>query len=112
MAMSTRESIIRWRQEVYDEMRWEFEAMGEGGRCCQRQKDCAFNLIEEYGVGAVARILGLPRRTLQNVATPKGRGRRNRVLWHNTRGCDSVRRHRIAAHTPKGSRTPVSRMRT
>jgi DNA invertase Pin-like site-specific DNA recombinase len=57
--------IIRAQQMVYDEMRTDFEAMGAGGRYCQRQKEYALRLIDEYGVRAVARILGLPRRTLQ-----------------------------------------------
>jgi len=63
--MSRRELIIRWQQEAYDEMRDEFEAMGKGGRYCRRQKNYAFKLIDEYGIRATARILDLPRRTLQ-----------------------------------------------
>jgi len=63
--MSTRASIIQAQQAVYDEMRMEFEAMGSGGRYDQQQKDYALKLIDEYGVRATARILRLPRRTLQ-----------------------------------------------
>lgn len=63
--MSTRAAIMQAQQAVYDEMRMEFETMGEGGRYCERQKDYAFELIDEYGVRATARILHLPRRTLQ-----------------------------------------------
>jgi len=63
--MSTREMIIQAQEEAYLEMRTEFDAMGEGGCYCQRQKDYAFNLIDEYGVRATARILEIPRRTLQ-----------------------------------------------
>jgi hypothetical protein len=57
--------MIRWQQQVYDDMRSEFEAMGEGGRYCETQKEYALKLIDEYGVRATARILCLPRRTLQ-----------------------------------------------
>ncbi|OHB63109.1 MAG: hypothetical protein A2Y76_04925 [Planctomycetes bacterium RBG_13_60_9] len=63
--MSTRTMIIQAQQAIYDEMRVEFEAMGTGSRYCQQQKDYAFKLIDEYGVRAGARILGLPRRMLQ-----------------------------------------------
>ena len=63
--MSTREMILQAQRAVYDEMRVEFEAMGTGGRYCQTQKDHALKLIDEYGVRATARILCLPRRTLQ-----------------------------------------------
>ena len=63
--MSPRAMIIRAQQMVYDEMRTEFAAMGTGGRYCQRQKEYALKLIDEYGVRATSRILCLPRRTLQ-----------------------------------------------
>jgi transposase-like protein len=63
--MSTRAMMIRWQQQVYDDMRSEFEAMGETGRYCQAQKEYALKLADEYGVRATARILYLPRRTLQ-----------------------------------------------
>jgi hypothetical protein len=63
--MSTRAIIIQAQQAAYDEMRWRFEAMGGDGWYCQRQKDYAFGLIDEYGLRATARILHMPRRTLQ-----------------------------------------------
>jgi DNA invertase Pin-like site-specific DNA recombinase len=63
--MSIRAMILQAHQAVYDEMPMEFEAMGTDGRYCRRQKDYALKIIDEYGVRAVARILGLPRRTLQ-----------------------------------------------
>jgi hypothetical protein len=63
--MSTRASIIQAQQAFYDEIRMEFQAMGESGRYCQTQKNYALKLIDEYGVRAAARILRLPRRTLQ-----------------------------------------------
>ncbi|HSW00525.1 MAG TPA: hypothetical protein VLI39_10155 [Sedimentisphaerales bacterium] len=63
--MSTRAMILQAQQMVYDEMAEEFEAMGTGGRYNQEQKDYALGLIDECGVRATARILQLPRRTLQ-----------------------------------------------
>ena len=48
-----------------EEKRDMFQAFGEGGRYTQRQKDYAFELIDEYGIRATARILQMPRRTLQ-----------------------------------------------
>lgn len=63
--MSTRAFIIQAQQAVYDEMRMEFEERGTGNRYSQEQKDYALGLIDEYGVRATARILQLPRRTLQ-----------------------------------------------
>jgi hypothetical protein len=57
--------ILQAQQMVYDEMSEKFEAMGTGGRYNQEQKDYALGLIDEYGVRATARILQLPRRTLQ-----------------------------------------------
>lgn len=63
--MSTREMIIQAQQDTYREKRTEFDAMGAGGLYTQRQKDFAFKLIDEYGVRATARILEIPRRTLQ-----------------------------------------------
>jgi hypothetical protein len=62
--MTTRAMKIQW-QQVYDDMRLEFEAMATGSPYNQRQKEYALRLIDEYGVRAVARILELPRRTLQ-----------------------------------------------
>ena len=63
--MSARATIVRAQQMVYDEMRTEFEAMGTGGPYCQTQKEYALKLVDEYDVRAVARIFGMPRRTLQ-----------------------------------------------
>lgn len=62
--MSRRAMRIRW-QQVYDDMRLEFEAMGTGSLYNQMQKEYAFRLMGEHGIRATARILELPRRTLQ-----------------------------------------------
>lgn len=48
-----------------EEKRELFQAFGESGRYTQRQKEYAFELIAEYGIRATARILKIPRRTLQ-----------------------------------------------
>ena len=71
--MSTRAMILQAQQVIYDEMREDFESMGTGGRYCQQQKDHALKLIDEYGVRAVARILGMPRRTLQRWCRKRGK---------------------------------------
>lgn len=63
--MSSRVMRMQWQHQFYDDMRLDFEAMGIGGRYCEKQKEYALKLIDEYGVRAVARILDLPRRTLQ-----------------------------------------------
>jgi len=57
--------ILQTQQMIYDDMREKFEAMGAGARYCPQQKEYALKLIDEHGVRAVARILGMPRRTLQ-----------------------------------------------
>ena len=63
--MSRRAMILQTQQMIYDDMRERFESMGTGGRYSERQKEFALNLTDVYGVRAVARILGIPRRTLQ-----------------------------------------------
>lgn len=58
--------LIRRAQEgVYEEMRFEFRAFGKGRQYTNRQKGYAIKQINEYGIRATARILHLPRRTLQ-----------------------------------------------
>lgn len=57
--------ILMYAEEFNEEKRYLFECYGEGGRYTQRQKDYAFELIDEYGIRATARILRMPRRTLQ-----------------------------------------------
>jgi len=52
-------------EEFNEEKRELFQAYGEGKRYTQKQKDYAFELIDEYGIRATARILQIPRRTLQ-----------------------------------------------
>ena len=79
--MSTRAMILQAQQAIYDEMRVEFETMGTGSRYCQQQKDLALKLIGEYGVRAAARILGMPRRTLQRWCREQGKYVRRCPDW-------------------------------
>ena len=55
-----------------EEKRELFQAFGEGGHYTQRQKDYAFELIDEYGIRSTARILQIPRRTLQRWCRKNG----------------------------------------
>ena len=59
-------------KEIYEEKRDLFQAFGEGERYTQRQKDYAFELIDEYGIRATAKILQIPRRTLQRWCRKNG----------------------------------------
>ena len=61
----TRQLIRMAIVEMYEDKRSEFESFGEGGHYTESQKDYAFELISEYGIRATARILKVPRRTLQ-----------------------------------------------
>jgi hypothetical protein len=61
----TKEMIKLLAEEFNEEKRYLFQASGEGGQYTQEQKDYAFELIEQYGIRATARILKMPRRTLQ-----------------------------------------------
>lgn len=63
--LQTKQLIKSLAEEFNEDKRYLFEAFGEGGHYTQRQKDYAFELINEYGIRATARILRIPRRTLQ-----------------------------------------------
>ena len=60
-----RQLMLMMQQELYEEKRYDFLALGKGGQYTEAQKHFAFELIGEYGVRATARILQIPRRTLQ-----------------------------------------------
>ncbi len=53
------------QQQVYDEMQECFMSIGNDGHYTDKQKEYAIEQIDEYGIRATARILDLPRRTLQ-----------------------------------------------
>jgi hypothetical protein len=58
--------FIRLMQEqAYENMRFDFEGMGTGGHYTWDQKLFVFDKIKKYGVRATARILKIPRKTLQ-----------------------------------------------
>jgi hypothetical protein len=59
-------------KEIYEQKRECFEALGESGQYSKPQQHYALELISEYGVRATARILHLPRRTLQRWCRKKG----------------------------------------
>ena len=59
-------------KEIYEEKRELFESLGNGGQYTESQKRYAFELISEYGVRATARILHIPRRTLQRWCRKNG----------------------------------------
>jgi hypothetical protein len=71
-AMGTRELIRLIQKEIYEEKRALFCSLGRGGRYTQKQKRFAFELIDEHGMRATARILRLPRRTLQRWCSQYG----------------------------------------
>jgi len=61
----TKQLIRLMQQEFYEDMRSRFVALGNGGQYAEAQKRYALELIDQYGVRATARILQIPRRTLQ-----------------------------------------------
>jgi len=79
--ISMRAMIIQAQQAIYDQMRAEFEGMGTGGRYCRQQKEYALKLIDDYGVRAVARILGMPRRTCQRWCREQGKHVKRSPDW-------------------------------
>ncbi len=64
-AMSTKELMRLMHEEIYEEKRDLFRSLGTGGHYSEEQKRFAFELIAERGMRATARILRVPRRTLQ-----------------------------------------------
>ena len=59
-------------KEIYEEKRELFESLGDRGHYTETQKRFAFELIGEYGIRATARILEIPRRTLQRWCRKNG----------------------------------------
>ena len=59
-------------KEIYEEKRGLFRAFGEGRLYTESQKHYAFELIGEYGIRATAKILQIPRRTLQRWCRKNG----------------------------------------
>jgi len=59
-------------QEEIEEKRIAFNELGRDGQYTQQQKEFAFELIQESGIRAAARILNVPRRTLQRWCRNQG----------------------------------------
>jgi len=66
---------------IYDDLHGQFEAMGAGGWYNRHQKDYALKLIDKYGVRATARILDVPRRTLQRWCRRQSKRVRRCPAW-------------------------------
>ncbi|MDA7857942.1 hypothetical protein N9A72_00430 [bacterium] len=66
MAKIGTKQLMRIMQEkFYEEMRVHLRSLGNGGQYTKPQKEYVIEQIDEYGVRATARILQVPRRTLQ-----------------------------------------------
>lgn len=68
----TKAMILGLIQEGIENKRAEFHYRGKGGQYTQRQKEFAFELIRQSGIRATARILDIPRRTLQRWCKRQG----------------------------------------
>jgi hypothetical protein len=64
--------ILGFMQFVSSKKRREFLSLGKGKRYTDKQKDCAFGILGKSGVRATAKILNVPRRTLQRWCRKKG----------------------------------------
>jgi len=73
MRMKKSPFIQKLIQEGYEDKQSEFLSLGNGGQYSQRQKEYAFELIAEYGIRATARILKMPRKTLQRWCRRQGK---------------------------------------
>jgi transposase-like protein len=89
-------------EQFNEEKRHEFEALVNDGQYTDSQKNYAFELIAESGIRATARILKIPRRTVQRWCKRYGifvkrcpswvygwaeRRRKRRELWHRRGYC-------------------------
>ena len=73
--LTTRLQIRALIEEINEGKREEFRALGyirKKNRYSRRQKDYARNVVEEKGVRATARILGLHRKTIQRWLRAQG----------------------------------------
>ena len=52
-------------EQFNQERMWQFRALGDGGQYNKEQREYAFEQIDEYGIRATAKMLKIPRRTLQ-----------------------------------------------
>jgi hypothetical protein len=77
----TRRLMLMMQQQFYEDKRYHFLALGNGGQYTESQKSYAFELIDEYGVRATAKILQIPRRTLQRWCRENGVWVRRCPAW-------------------------------
>lgn len=92
----TRRLMLMMQQQFNEEKRYHFLALGNEGQYTESQKRYAFELIDEHGIRATAKILQIPRRTLQRWCRQYGvyvrrcpswvyewaeRRRRKRAFW-------------------------------
>ncbi|MHC4541321.1 MAG: hypothetical protein ACYS74_16335 [Planctomycetota bacterium] len=63
--MGNKELIRQMIEEMYEDKRGCFTSLGKGGQYTEAQRRYAFELIDEHGMRATAKILRVPRRTLQ-----------------------------------------------
>ncbi len=68
----TKQLIRSMINEFNEEKRYCFISLGTGGHYSGAQKKYAFELIDEHGIRATARILQIPRRTLQRWCRTSG----------------------------------------
>jgi transposase-like protein len=59
-------------KEIYEQKRELFESLGDRRLYTEAQKHYAFELVGEFGIRATARILQIPRRTLQRWCKKNG----------------------------------------
>ena len=93
---SNREMFRSMAEQLNEEKRYEFESFGDDGQYTDEQRIYAFELINESGIRATARILNIHRRTLQRWCKRYGvfvrrcpswvygwakRRRRRRLFW-------------------------------
>jgi hypothetical protein len=66
MSGTSNKAMFRLMAEQFnEEQRDEFESLGSGGHYTDNQRSYAFELIDQNGIRATAKILKVPRRTLQ-----------------------------------------------
>jgi hypothetical protein len=82
MRKTETKQLIRMMQREFDEeKRLDFVSLGDGGHYTRSQKDYAFKVIDESGVRATARILRIPRRTLQRWCREYGKYVKRCPFW-------------------------------
>ncbi|MHC4587647.1 MAG: hypothetical protein ACYS3N_24245 [Planctomycetota bacterium] len=70
--MGTKQLIRMMINEMSEDRRCCFTSLGTGGQYTEPQKRYAFELISEFGIRATARVLQIPRRTLQRWCRKNG----------------------------------------